>query len=224
MKKKEIIYNTFIDLFQWMDASDVEDLDTLLNDNVALWLKFKKQRPTKENVRNAIKTILFRKINLGIAEEKCPTDAFLSIQSSLIRDSWIYTTTLLRFVMKWKKKGYFDPICTDFYMREIRHAKNKKDSERLLQLKTILVERIMRQCLISKEIRIDLQQTFGQFDGAQVCENCGNLMWDGYSWFGTTFCCEECVMEGDHIDRKTMNEYLKDAEDPDGSCYYTEWY
>ena len=224
MERKEIIYNSFIEFFQWMDASEVEDLDTLLNEDVALHLEIEKKRPTKTNVAEAIKKVIFHKIKLGIAEDKCPTDAYLSIQSSLITDRWIHTTTLLRFIIKWKKKGYFDPICTEFYIRDIRYAKNEKDSERLLQIKVCLAERIMRQCIISKEIRIDLQKTFGQFDGAQVCENCGNLMWSGYSWDGTTYCDEDCVMEGERIDRKDMNEYLEDACDPDGCCYYTEWY
>lgn len=224
MTRKEIIYNTFIDLFQWMDAGEVEKLDSMFNDYVTLRLKSEKQRPTKANVISAIRQELFSKIGLGIAEEKCPTDGFLSIQATLIRNKWIYTTTLLRFIMKWKKEGYFEPIYPESYFKYIREAKENKDSEWLLSMKISLVDTIVRQCIISKEMRIDLQHCFGQFDGAQICENCGNIMWDGYSWDGTTYCCEECVMEGDGIDRKTMNEYLKDAEDPDGRCYYTEWY
>ena len=224
MTRKEIIYGTFIELFQWMDASDVEQLDSMLSNDIVLRLKSEKLRPTKANVISAISKEILSKIGLGIAEEKCPTDGFLSIQADLIKNKWINTTTLLRFIMKWKKKGYFDPIYPESFFDSIRKAKEKKDAQWLLSIKVYLVESIVRQCIISKEMRIDLQRSFGQFDGAQICENCGNIMWDGYSWDGTTYCDENCVMEGEGIDRKDMNEYLKDACDPDGRCYYTEWH
>ena len=224
MERKEMIYNTLIQLFQWMDASEVEDLDKLLGDDVALILKCEKKRPTKANTIDAIKNVLFSKIRLGIAEEKCPTDGFLSIQSSLIQDKWLRTTQLLKFIKKWKQKGYFDPVCTDFYMRDIRQALEKKDKERLLNIKICLIETILRQCIISEEMRIDLQHSFGQFDGAQICEYCGNIMWDGYSWNGTTYCDDSCVIEGECIDRKQFNKELEDAEDPDCPCYWTSWF
>lgn len=223
MKREEMIYDTFIKLFQWMDASEVEKLDSLLSKDVALKLKIDGKRPTKANTIEAIKKVLFSKINLAIAEENCPTDGFLSIYQSMISDKYIHITHLLKFIKKWKKEGYFDSFCYENSLRHLHDTLKENDRESYIRIKAFYVERILRQCIISKKVRIDLQVNFGQFDGAQICEHCGNIMWNGYSWDGTTYCDDACVMAGEGIDKKKFDKDLEDAEDPDWPCYWTEW-
>lgn len=223
MTRKEIIYNTFIDLFQWMDASDVENIDALLSEDVVLELKIEKKRPTKANTIEAIKQVLFNKIKLGIAEEKCPTDGYLSIYQSMMSDKYLHLTHLLKFIKKWKKQGYFDPFYYESGLKNLRKILEDNDKDWYVRIKSYYIETILRQCIISKEIRIDLQRRFGQFDGVQICEHCGKLMWEGYSWDGTTYCDDACVMAGENIDRKQFNKDLENAEDPDWPCYWTQW-
>lgn len=223
MERKEIIKDTFIKLFQWMDASDVEQLNTLLNEDIAFRLSIDKKRPTKSNVIEAVKNVLFQKINLAKAEEDLPTDGFLSLFQSMISDRYLYITRLLKFVKKWKEKGYFDSFDYESSLKHLRDILNDNDREWYIRVKGCYIERILRQCMWSKEIRIDLQRHFGQFDGAQICENCGKIMWNGYSWDGTTYCDEDCVMRGEGIDKKQFKKDIKNAEDPDWPCYWTEW-
>ena len=133
--------------------------------------------------------------------------------ASLIRCEHITSEELLNFIKGWKEKGFFEPFVPE-YIHELESVRTKVN----------LAETIIKECMRSKDIRIDLQKHFGQFDGAQICENCGRVMWTGYSWAGTTYCDDPCVLEGEGIDKETFDHCLEDAEDPDGCCYYTEWY
>ncbi len=86
-----------------------------------------------------------------------------------------------------------------------------------------LVEEVMQECVDDEDLRISLQKWFGQFDEAQICEGCGKVMWNGYSWDGATYCSIDCTLNAEAIDLQEACNRLKDADDPDNSCYYTEW-
>lgn len=118
--------------------------------------------------------------------------------------------------------GHFKKVLYP-YLRDIRWVKEGKPYKSLEEIKVNLIETIIMECVESKEVRIGLQKSFGQFDGAQICENCGRIMYDGYSWSGATYCDEECVLAGENIDRECFNKCLENADDPDGCCYYTDW-
>jgi hypothetical protein len=49
-------------------------------------------------------------------------------------------------------------------------------------------------------------------------------MWKGYSWHGDTYCSEECVLDGEDIDKEEFDKCTEDADEVDGECYYTDWY
>lgn len=136
----------------------------------------------------------------------------LSIFASIVRNEHIESLWLLDFIMEWKKKGYFESfvICSGNELDNIR-------------TKTNLTETIIAECMKSKDMRIDLQRHFGQFDGAQICCNCGEVVWGCYSWDGTTYCDLPCVLNGECISEKYAKILLKDAEDPDCPYYWTEF-
>ena len=152
-------------------------------------------------------------LKLSFDTDELDTAGLLSIMASLIRSEHITSEVLLNFIKGWKEKGLFDAFVPE-HIHDIKSVRAKVN----------LAETIIKECMKSKELRINLQMNFGQFDGAQICENCGRVMWTGYSWAGITYCDDPCVLEGESIDKETFDHCLKDAEDPDGCCYYTEWY
>ncbi len=86
-----------------------------------------------------------------------------------------------------------------------------------------VVFQILSECVENVELRKALQKTFGQFDGAQICLNCGKIMFEGYSWEGNTYCSLSCLVIAKEISLPQIEERLKDADTPDGKCCYTEW-
>lgn len=149
-------------------------------------------------------------------EDRLPTAGFLSIMASLMRDKYVTVQMLYEFIRKWEAQGYFE----GYLGSKPAWIKDDTPVNRIN-----LIERIVTECIPiqRKDLRIDLQRTFGQLDEAQVCEHCGDIMYSGYSWYGTTYCCMKCVREGEGIDDKEAHQLLKDADDPDGHYYYTEW-
>ncbi len=155
-------------------------------------------------------------LNVSLEEKKedeLDTTGLLSIMASLIREKGITSENLLDFIKEWKKEGFFEAFIPEF-LRDM-------DS---VHTKTNLAETIVKECMRSKEMRIDLQRNFGQFDGAQICQHCGRIMWKGYSWHGDTYCSEECVLDGEDIDKEEFDKCTEDADEVDGECYYTDWY
>ena len=149
---------------------------------------------------------------------------FLSIQASLVRRDNLQIKDFLEFVEKWKKNGLFKEINTESYHDFIKLLETRHDKAMHMALmRTNLIETIMCESISSNELRIDIQHEFGQFDCAQFCENCGKVMWKGYSWDGNTYCSLPCVVKGEDIDETTANVFLEDAEEPDSVYYYTEW-
>ncbi len=89
--------------------------------------------------------------------------------------------------------------------------------------KAQVVYMILATCVNDIELRKSLQDWFGQFSGAQICLNCGKVMWEGYSWMGDTYCCIDCIQENENITLSDIEDFLKDADTPDGEYYYTDW-
>ena len=89
--------------------------------------------------------------------------------------------------------------------------------------KAQVVYMILATCVNDIELRKSLQDWFGQFSGAQICLNCGKVMWKGYSWMGDTYCCIDCIQENENITLSDIEDFLKDADTPDGEYYYTDW-
>ena len=90
--------------------------------------------------------------------------------------------------------------------------------------KLFMVRYILYECQKSNQLSIRLQDWFGQFDGAQICENCGEIMWSGYSIHGSTYCNLDCALNGTNWELKQLAEELEHAEEIDCNCYYTEWF
>ena len=90
--------------------------------------------------------------------------------------------------------------------------------------KAHVVFRLLSKCVGDMSLRKSLQEWFGQFDGAQICESCGKVMWSGYSWGGRTYCSIDCVLEAENTTLTEMDRELHNADEVDSECYYTEWY
>ena len=86
------------------------------------------------------------------------------------------------------------------------------------------VQLILNECITNKDLAISLQSWFGQFDEAQICQNCGDIMWDGYSIHGDTYCNLDCCLSGADIELKDLAEELSHATEDNGDCYYTTWF
>lgn len=82
---------------------------------------------------------------------------------------------------------------------------------------------ILSKCVDDISLRKCLQSNFGQFDGAQICMNCGKIMWEGYSWAGDTYCSIDCILNNENTSLSEIEDCLKDADSPDGEYYYTDW-
>ena len=93
------------------------------------------------------------------------TRGLISIQASMMRDHYIRTTSLLRFIKDWQRMGHFKKVLYP-YLRDIRWVKEGKPYKSLEEIKVNLIETIIMECVESKEVRIGLQKSFGQFDGA----------------------------------------------------------
>ena len=86
-----------------------------------------------------------------------------------------------------------------------------------------VVFQILSECVVNIELRKALQKTFGQFDGAQICLNCGKVMFEGYSWEGDAYCSLNCLVLGKKIFLSEIERRLKDTNTDDGKYCYTEW-
>lgn len=146
-------------------------------------------------------------------EKELDVCGFLTIQASLVRSEFLQAEDFLYFIEKWKTKGMFKQVDTESYRSYTNNGHTR----------ITLIERIMCESIKSKELRIDIQKEFGQLEEAQFCENCGKIMWSGYSWDGKTYCDLPCVINGEDIDETTANNYLKEAEATAGAYYYKEW-
>ena len=151
-------------------------------------------------------------LQCSLSADVVSTEGMLSIFASIIRNEHIESIWLLDFILSWKKKGHFESFVVD----SVKELDN-------IRTKTNLTETIIAECMKSKDMRIDLQRHFGQFDGAQICCNCGKVVWGCYSWDGTTYCDLPCVLNGECISEKYAKALLKDAEDPDCPYYWTEF-
>lgn len=151
-------------------------------------------------------------LQCSLSADDVSTEGMLSIFASIVRNEHIESLWLLDFIMSWKKKGYFESFVID----------SAKELDNI-RTKTNLAETIIAECIRSKDMRIDLQRHFGQFDGAQICCNCGKVVWGCYSWDGSIYCDLPCVLDGECISEKYANTLLEDAEDPDCPYYWTEF-
>lgn len=68
MEMKQIIYDTFISLFMWMDASEVEELHNALCEDVERDIveTADKDGWNDSDVRIAIKRVLFKRLGMEI--------------------------------------------------------------------------------------------------------------------------------------------------------------
>lgn len=153
-------------------------------------------------------------LQCSMGSDEVSTEGMLSIFASIVRDEHIKSQWLLDFINKWKQKGSFPSFVEDRIC----------DLESL-RTKTNLAEIIIAECILHKDMRIDLQHQFGQFDGAQVCCCCGKVIWECYSWGGTTYCGDDlqCVLKGENISQEEAEQSLSDAEDPDCPYYWTQF-
>lgn len=157
-------------------------------------------------------------------DKRTETEGLLSIQSSLITKTYLKIDTFIEFAKKWREAGHFEHTDIEQYLSLKEKLEQRDEATQQIELlRTKLIELIMRESIYSKELRIDLQREFGQFDSAQICEHCGKVIREGYSWDGKVYCDLSCVMNNENIDAETANEYLSDAEEPDSNYYYTEW-
>ncbi len=223
MKKTVIIHDSLAEALRFL-GDNFHDVSEILSEAVELRLKAKKKRATIGNVKEEIKNAVLHCITDTDINNRLTTDGFLSIQSSMINDDSITAPMLLKFIKKWKKHGLFQNIRYDQELKDLRHF--SKYYGTMFKKKVIYIEKILNECQYYKNanLRIDLQNVFGQFDGAQFCQHCGDIMWEGYSWDGTTYCDLPCVLKGECIDENEANEILEDACDPDSECYWTSWF
>ena len=108
----------------------------------------------------------------------------------------------------WSFIGQYKGSCGLFV-----HAEDKQKRIELLKpedQKLLTIEYILSECQSSKSLAIDLQKWFGQFDEAQICEHCGDIMWDGYSIKGSTYCSLDCCICGTNWELKQLAEELID--------------
>lgn len=96
-------------------------------------------------------------------------------------------------------------------------------TENLWPNKAEVIYFILVGCIESIELRKSLQEWFGQFEGAQICQNCGKVMWEGYSWGGDTYCSIECIREKEDISLTDIDRELHNPDEINNECYYTEW-
>ena len=138
---------------------------------------------------------------------------WLSIMASMVRNCSIEDL--------WSFIGQYKGSCGLFI-----HAEDKKNLAKQLKpenQRLLMIEYILSECQNSPLLAIDLQKHFGQFDGAQICENCGEIMWSGYSVQGSTYCSLDCALNGTNWELKQLAEELEHANEIDGDCYYTEF-
>ena len=61
-------------------------------------------------------------------------------------------------------------------------------------------------------------------EDVRVCDNCGLPMSDGFYLAGEYACDEDCCLALYKGDKAQMEEDLSHAEEPEGECYWTEWF
>ena len=126
-------------------------------------------------------------------------------------------------------KGWLS-ICSDLMDADNQNIQDFIDfhKDKLGQIKWMtkaqVVYKILETCVNDIELRKILPDWFGQFSRAQICLNCGKVMWEGYSWVGDTYCCIDCIQENEKLTLSEIEDFLKDADTPDGEYYYTDWY
>lgn len=86
-----------------------------------------------------------------------------------------------------------------------------------------VVFQILAECVGDANLRKALQTWFGQFDGAQICECCGKVMWSGYSWAGHAYCSIDCILDAESTTLTEIDRELHNDDEIGSECYYTEW-
>ena len=86
-----------------------------------------------------------------------------------------------------------------------------------------VVFQILAECVGDANLRKALQTWFGQFDGAQICECCGKVMWSGYSWAGHAYYSIDCILDAESTTLTEIDRELHNDDEIGSECYYTEW-